>query len=513
MNAGVVMNASTAPASRVMARRFFAQSGNYRHKIRHTHCRHRSFLQTNSSGTVSYQYTSAFSITNNQAIKSRCLSSSAAAATTDPSLCSDTVDAIRIADFSYDLCIESIAKYPAYPRGSSRLLRVDADGKASYYDNFTESFPILADGSHIVFNESKVVNGRLNVTAEGDNQNKKLEMMILDMGDTGTDVDCIGVDLKVMIRRVGVEVGTTFVEARKGMGTFEVVHVQGLWEEDEHSNGNGTECTVRCIAHDDSIKTIGDMLDAVGMVPIPPYLDREAEEADEEAYNNVYAADGGSVAAPTAGLHFTDQLLRDIGDESLSFLSLHVGAGTFKPVIVENARDHQMHAETFQVSVGEVRRIISALESGKPLIVVGTTSCRTLESLYWCGVKRIAGLDGGSDNLSLDQEEWIPLLADKEKSGASAAESLSELIKCKGDDDYLRGSTSLMIIPKKYEFKVVENLITNFHAPDSTLMLLVSAFLGSGDKVRAVYEEAQERGYKFLSYGDVCMFSRPNKSQ
>lgn len=418
-------------------------------------------------------------------------------------------DAIRLADFSYDLRLESIAKYPAFPRGSSKLLRVDADGNVSFYDNFTDSFGQFAAGAHIVFNESKVVNGRLNVRS-GDNE-EAIEMMILDMGDTtGTEIDCIGVDLKVMLRRVDVPVGTKFVTS-KGMGTFEVVHVDGLWEEDEHSNGNGTECTVRCIAHDESIKTVGDMLDAVGMVPIPPYLDREAEESDAEAYNNVYAAGSGSVAAPTAGLHFTDKLLREIGDDNLSFLSLHVGAGTFKPVIAENCRDHKMHAESFQVSVDEVRRIISAMECGKPLIVVGTTSSRTLESLFWCGVKRIAGLDGGSDDLRLSQEEWIPLLNDKDKSNISAAKAFRALIEGKTDDDMLRGSTSLMIIPKKYEFKVVENLITNFHAPDSTLMLLVSAFLGSGEKVQSVYEEAQDRDYKFLSYGDVCLFTRPRR--
>ena len=227
-------------------------------------------------------------------IYKRNMSSSAAAVPIN-----DTADdAIRLADFSYDLRLESIAKYPAFPRGSSKLLRVGADGNVSFYDNFTDSFGQFAAGAHIVFNESKVVNGRLNVRSS-DNE-EAIEMMILDMGDTGTDVDCIGVDLKVMLRRVDVPVGTTFV-ASEGMGTFEVVHVDGLWEEDEHSNGNGTECTVRCIAHDESIKTVGDMLDAVGTVPIPPYLDREAEESDAEAYNNVYAAGSGSVAAPTAG--------------------------------------------------------------------------------------------------------------------------------------------------------------------------------------------------------------------
>ena len=247
-----------------------------------------------------------------------------------------------------------------------------------------------------------------------------------------------------------------------------------------------------------------------GSVPIPPYLHRAAEDSDKDAYNNEYANNAGSVAAPTAGLHFTEDVLHKIGSSNCSYLSLHVGAGTFKPVMVKDARDHEMHSETFSVPIFELKNIVSALKDGKPLISVGTTSTRTLESLYWCGVKRIRGLDNQSETLNLEQLEWVPLQVGESRS-ISKVNALEALIANKSETDVLHGKTSLMICPPQYSFKVVDHLLTNFHAPDSTLMLLVSAFLkdNEGKKIPKIYEDAQTSGYRFLSYGDVCMFSRP----
>ena len=251
---------------------------------------------------------------------------------------------------------------------------------------------------------------------------------------------------------------------------------------------------------------VNDFLEQNGNVPIPPYFHRKAEPADEESYNNVYAHQGGSVAAPTAGLHFTDPVLDKIGKENCSYLSLHVGAGTFKPVLVENVRKHAMHAETFAVSVHEVKNILNALKEGKPLVVVGTTSLRTLESLYWCGVKRLRGLDVDTDDLHLKQFEWMPLMVGNSTTRTAA---LAAIVEGLNDEDIIHGATSLMIVPQSYEIQMADHLITNFHAPDSTLMLLVSAFLGSGSKVRRLYEDAQANGYRFLSYGDSCFFTKP----
>lgn len=257
-----------------------------------------------------------------------------------------------------------------------------------------------------------------------------------------------------------------------------------------------------------STDCIGDFLSSNGSVPIPPYLNRKAEPSDKERYNNVYAKDGGSVAAPTAGLHFTDEILDLVGKSNISQLTLHVGAGTFMPVLSKDARDHQMHAETFFVNVGELRCIISGLEKGKPLLVVGTTSTRTLESLFWLGVKKLRGFPNSDDNLELKQFEWIPLSVGDGKY-VNAADALNALIEGKSDDEMISGRTSLMITPNSYKFRVIDHLITNFHAPDSTLMLLVSAFLGKQSNITTIYEDAQDRGYRFLSYGDACLFSRP----
>jgi len=209
--------------------------------------------------------------------------------------------------------------------------------------------------------------------------------------------------------------------------------------------------------------SVEDYLSEAGSVPIPPYLHRSSEETDKESYNNIYAANSGSVAAPTAGLHFTDKVLKEIGDDNCSYLSLHVGAGTFKPVMVKDARDHEMHAETFAVSVRELRSIIKALQNDKPLIAVGTTSSRTLESLFWCGVKRIRGLDeASSDNLTLGQFDWLHLNVGDGRHVSRIA-AFEALVEGLDDNDVVQGKTSLMIAPPAYEFKVIDHLVTNFH--------------------------------------------------
>jgi S-adenosylmethionine:tRNA ribosyltransferase-isomerase len=430
---------------------------------------------------------------------------------------------IKMSDYTYNLQFDSIAKYPAEPRGSSRLLNVDTDGNVRYFDNFSDSILPFLSNAHVIFNESKVVNARLSVNSvEYSDEKGGIEMMVLDLGEN-LEKTCADAELTVMIRKEEVRVGEIFEENVKGSASFVVVAVKGPWIEDEKSNGNGTECTVKCLVEDTNIRSVSELLRSVGSVPIPPYLDRDAEASDEHAYNNVYASGEGSVAAPTAGLHFTDPLLAKIGQDNISYLSLHVGAGTFKPVVAEDVRDHAMHGETFVVSVGELQRIIESLESRKRLVVVGTTSSRTLESLYWCGVKKILedrhkdlGFSAvGDDNtMVLGQHEWsdLELLLAKDGLNITAVDALKAVIKDKSHAESISGRTSLMIF-SGYKFKIVEDLITNFHAPDSTLMLLVSAFLGNPEKVRSVYENAQDRGYRFLSYGDACYFSRPKETK
>jgi len=410
---------------------------------------------------------------------------------------------VRMSDYSYDLKQDSVALFPANPRGSSKLLRVDSQGVVSYFDHFAKSVPSALAGCHVVFNNSRVLDARLSVEL---NDGAIVELMLLDLGSIDPALPSSDHAIQAMIRSESVSKGDIYIEPVSGT-KVEVVDVRGIWEEEEESGGNGCDCVVRIHSHQD----IGTYLGSNGSVPIPPYLHREAVPSDKERYNNVYAKDEGSVAAPTAGLHFTDEVLQELGESNTSSLTLHVGAGTFMPVLSKDARDHSMHAERFFVNVGELRSIVEAMKQGKALVVVGTTSTRTLESLFWLGVKRLQGLPN-SDNvkeLELGQFDWIPLgVVDPNISPVSA---LNALIDGMSDHETISGQTSLMITPNSYKFKVIDHLITNFHAPDSTLMLLVSAFLGKQSSITGIYEDAQRKGYRFLSYGDACLFSRPGK--
>lgn len=330
--------------------------------------------------------------------------------------------------------------------------------------------------------------------------------MLLDLGSVDVKGKCNETPIQAMIRAPDIQSGDKYKEFGNGVDDIEVVEVKGVWIEDEKSDGNGTECFVLI----NSNLSVEEYLSEVGSVPIPPYLHRSSEISDKDAYNNTYAANSGSVAAPTAGLHFTEDVMNQIGPENCSYLSLHVGAGTFKPVMVKDARDHEMHAESFAITVRELKSIIVAMKKNKSLIVVGTTSSRTLESLFWCGVKRIRGLDEGSQSLVLGQFDWVPMKVGEGRNVSRIA-AFEALVDGLDDDEVITGKTSLMISPPMYEFKVVDHLVTNFHAPDSTLMLLVSAFIkdSEGSKISQIYHDAQENEYRFLSYGDVCMFTRP----
>lgn len=330
-----------------------------------------------------------------------------------------------------------------------------------------------------------------------------LSLQLLDLGNIDPTSPCNEHVIPAMIRSELVSKGDKMVEPVSGVAV-EVVDINGIWEEDLESGGNGTDCIVRI----HSREGLESFLTSNGSVPIPPYIKREVVASDKERYNNVYAKLDGSVAAPTAGLHFTDEVLAELGKSNISNLTLHVGAGTFKPVLSKDAREHCMHAENFSVNVKELKSIVGAMERGKPLVVVGTTSVRTLESLYWLGVKRLLR-QTKSDNkpqLELGQFDWIALSV--AESDISPNSAFHAIIGDMHDDEFVNGKTSLMITPDSYKFKVVDHLITNFHAPDSTLMLLVSAFLNKSN-VAKIYEDAQRDGYRFLSYGDACLFSRP----
>jgi len=235
-----------------------------------------------------------------------------------------------------------------------------------------------------------------------------------------------------------------------------------------------------------------------GKIPLPPYIKREATEDDQHRYQTVYAAHEGSVAAPTAGLHFTASLINNLTAKGIehSFVTLHVGAGTFKPVTAAVIGEHAMHEEYFQVNIGLINQLGNA---DKSVVAVGTTSLRTLESIYWIAVKAIRNRNKGfSSNINLGQWEHLTLSEDSLPSRAEAFQQLKELM-LEHAVESIAGHTGICIAPG-YAFKVANALITNFHQPQSTLLLIIAAIMG--DAWRSMYENALENEYRFLSYGD-----------
>jgi S-adenosylmethionine:tRNA ribosyltransferase-isomerase len=244
--------------------------------------------------------------------------------------------------------------------------------------------------------------------------------------------------------------------------------------------------------------TFGEVLESAGRLPLPPYVRREDTEEDYIRYQTIYSKNEGSVAAPTAGLHFTDEVLKNIRAKDIKTveLTLHVGAGTFKPVRDGNISRHEMHRENFMIAKESLEDILEGIDK---LTAVGTTSVRTLESLYWLGIKAIHDHDTLVQYPEVGQWEW------KDRSNnISPCESLSELLRIMDKQKlrFLSASTRMMIIPG-YRFRMIKGMITNFHKPRSTLLLLVSAWVGEDWK--RIYRHAMENSFRFLSYGDTSI--------
>ena len=264
-------------------------------------------------------------------------------------------------------------------------------------------------------------------------------------------------------------------------------------KKEEH--GNGTSHRVEFSWDDDSM-TFADVLEVVGELPIPPYLNRETQESDKKTYQTVYSKIKGSVAAPTAGLHFTERVLESLDKAGIEReeVTLHVGAGTFKPVKSEEIQGHEMHSEYFSVSLRVIDKLIA---HGGEATAVGTTSVRTLESLYYIGLKLEENMDLTEEELHVEQ--WMPYdYAGKKISTVKALENIKSYLENNGLNA-LRTSTQIIIAPG-YEYHIVRRMVTNFHQPQSTLLLLVSAFV-KGDW-KKIYDYALSHDFRFLSYGD-----------
>ena len=414
------------------------------------------------------------------------------------------MEEILIEEYNYPLPDERIAKYPLAQRDQSKLL-IYRNGQVSE-DRFYRVGEYLPADSLLIYNNTRVIQARLEFhkQSEDGTQGARVEIFCLEplephdyqlsLGSTdGCTWKCmIGNAKKWKTGALALPVVLPSGEevrllAEKGAQTGNTFAVNFSWE--------------------GASVSFAEILDAVGELPIPPYLNRKTEESDKTTYQTVYSRIKGSVAAPTAGLHFTDQVLNGLRERGIQTaeVTLHVGAGTFQPVKTADANQHTMHTEIIAVPKTTIQTIIDNLGH---IVAVGTTSMRTLESLYFLGAQLLNHstplLNNATRLLSVAQFE--PYEKQYTLSTADALQAIVDYLEQTGQDT-LHAETQIMIKPG-YVFHVVDQLITNFHQPKSTLLLLVSAFVG-GDW-HTIYDYALSHDFRFLSYGDSSILFRRN---
>lgn len=399
---------------------------------------------------------------------------------------------IRIEDYDYPLPESRIAYYPAPQRDNSKLLIYNKE-KDTITDSVFHQLPDFLDENHwIVFNDSKVIHARLRVhNATG----AAIEIFCLEPLAPSTDP-------AVAFTLTGSVTWKCMVgNARKWKHPIEIeVPMEGRVVRILAERGEAVEGTFEVtFTWTDPDVSFAEWIEAYGKVPLPPYIRRDAEESDTERYQTVYACHDGSVAAPTAGLHFTDGLIRSLKAKGVEteYVTLHVGAGTFKPVSSETIGGHFMHEEKIVITEEFIRKLQN--NQGKQLIAVGTTVTRTLESLFVVGAKLHLGL---ANPLMVDQWETYDNPDIHQVTMEQSLAAILDYLRAH-DTDMLRAATRLIILPT-YTRHVVSGLITNFHQPKSTLLLLISNFLG--DEWHRIYRHALDNDYRFLSYGDANLY-------
>lgn len=403
---------------------------------------------------------------------------------------------IRIEDFDYALPDERIAKYPLEERDSSNLLywRNGAIEKMHFYD-----LPDLLSREHLlIYNNTKVIQARLHFQKE---TGATIEIFCLEP-HSPADYNLVFQENKSCVWKCLVGNSKKWKEgALKQTMSIRNILFELRAVRIESAN-EGMSHLVRFEWDNEDI-LFSDILSHFGELPIPPYLNRATEEKDKETYQTVYSKIDGSVAAPTAGLHFTKDVLRRLALNGVreDEVTLHVGAGTFQPVKSEEIGDHPMHREIISVS----KRVIEDLIASEGHIVaVGTTSVRTLESLYYLGC-RIAR---NPENPDLMVEQWEPYENDYTLTTREALQTIVDYLN-RNHLAAINAATRIMIVPS-FQFRVVNKIITNFHQPKSTLLLLISAFVGI-DRWRAIYDFAMANDFRFLSYGDSSLLVRSEK--
>ena len=407
----------------------------------------------------------------------------------------DDIRALRIADYDYPLPDERIAKHPLAQREQCKLLYYK--GGEIEERRFWEVPSLLQERSTLIYNNTRVINARLRFQKE---TGSTIEIFCLE--------PVLPRDYEQIFQTTGHCVWQCLVgnSKRWKQGALtQTVTIEGrnvtLAAMRGEQRGNAWEIAFDWDGKEGQV-TFADVLDAIGEIPIPPYLNRGTEASDSTDYQTVYSHIDGSVAAPTAGLHFTDEVLAECDRRGITRreLTLHVGAGTFQPVKSEHIGDHPMHYEFISVTRDVIEDIIHA---AGPIIAVGTTSVRTLESLYYIGQILEENPDADEEELTVTQ--WMPYTTACSISTARALQNIVDYLDRHHADTYM-GSTQLMIAPG-FKYRIVDGMITNFHQPQSTLLLLVAAFVGQ-DRWRGMYDYAMEHGFRFLSYGDAQLLLR-----
>ncbi|NLR92240.1 S-adenosylmethionine:tRNA ribosyltransferase-isomerase [Flammeovirga agarivorans] len=399
---------------------------------------------------------------------------------------------IDLDDYQYDLPTERIAKHPQSPRDESKLM-VYKQGEIEH-KVFKEIVGELDNQYTLFFNNTKVLPARLYFKKETGAQ---IEVFLLNPVAPTTDISAAmlaesGTVWECAIGNFKRWKGQTLdaaVQTDKGVVKLSVSH------EDREKR------YVRFEWDQPKLKFV-DIISAAGNTPLPPYIKRAATEEDKDTYQTVYSKNEGAVAAPTAGLHFTKEVLQQLADKGIQEeeVTLHVSAGTFKPITSDKVTDHDMHNEQIIVTKENVEALVNA----EKVACVGTTSMRTLESTYWYGVRLIEeGNDVSFDIKKLEPYEKMAA-SDNLPTRKEAFQAVLNMMEKKGLEN-IHGETSIFIMPS-YQFRVIDALVTNFHLPSTTLVLLIAAFIG--EDWRKVYNAALDNDYRFLSYGDSSLLFR-----
>jgi S-adenosylmethionine:tRNA ribosyltransferase-isomerase len=399
----------------------------------------------------------------------------------------EIVQKVNLQEYEYTLPEERIAKYPLEKRDSSKLLHYQS-GKISHH-HFFDLPDFLDKGTLLVYNDTKVIPARLIFQRE---TGARIEIFLLNPVQPTTVIP------EIMLSTMPVTWQTMIGNAKKWKSDEilkGVVEIQGQKVVLEARLADKENKWVEFNWNSESVPFV-DIVESSGEVPLPPYLNRKAEESDKDRYQTVYSENEGAVAAPTAGLHFTEEVfekLRKKGIEEAQ-VTLHVSAGTFQPIKVDDVTAHPMHSEQIHLQKSTIEKLLN--QKG-PIVAVGTTSVRTLESLYWYGVQLLE-----NKGTAFKVAKLIPY--DSRESQPSKNEALQAVLnqmEAEGKVEIM-GETEIFIFPG-YQFQMIDGLITNFHQPGTTLMLLIGSLIG--DDWKKVYQEALGNDYRFLSYGDSSL--------